>query len=239
MPLSPLSTKRLEFASYSIEHFSHPDQSVRKQKRIYPSTSLPLKPASCFNFACTSSRYGELLTTPCKPFRLLFADSTSIPDEPLVSVDLRYPKPHWGNGCGEEDRQLGPMATRDFYCSTLLPKKGARVPHSAFVNPKSQEGAKGRESIEVRALVFGWDDSKMVCVALNSKSQWSKNRIHKNCFAIPPGRVIFFSLGFAGRFALSLLNKQLGYTALCSARLHECEVHLDWRNLRKDTYLSL
>lgn len=31
---------------------------------------------------------------------------------------------------------------------------GARVPHSAFVDPRSEAGAT-RESIEVRALVFG------------------------------------------------------------------------------------
>ena len=32
---------------------------------------------------------------------------------------------------------------------------GARVPHTAFVDPRSGEAAKARESIEVRALVFG------------------------------------------------------------------------------------
>ena len=30
-----------------------------------------------------------------------------------------------------------------------------RVPHTAFVDPRTPEGAPGRESIEVRALVFG------------------------------------------------------------------------------------
>ena len=34
-------------------------------------------------------------------------------------------------------------------------EKGARVPHSAFVDPRTRPGARGRESIEVRALVFG------------------------------------------------------------------------------------
>lgn len=33
--------------------------------------------------------------------------------------------------------------------------KGGRVPHSAFADPRTREGAEGRESIEVRALVFG------------------------------------------------------------------------------------
>jgi hypothetical protein len=30
-----------------------------------------------------------------------------------------------------------------------------RVPHTAFTDPRTPEGAVGRESIEVRALVFG------------------------------------------------------------------------------------
>jgi hypothetical protein len=29
------------------------------------------------------------------------------------------------------------------------------VPHTAFVDPRTPKGAKGRESIEVRALVYG------------------------------------------------------------------------------------
>jgi hypothetical protein len=33
--------------------------------------------------------------------------------------------------------------------------QGGRVPHSAFEDPRTREGAVGRESIEVRALVFG------------------------------------------------------------------------------------
>ena len=34
-------------------------------------------------------------------------------------------------------------------------EKGGRVPHTAFVDPRTPEGARHRESIEVRALVFG------------------------------------------------------------------------------------
>ncbi len=33
--------------------------------------------------------------------------------------------------------------------------QGGRVPHTAFKDPRTPEGAVGRESIEVRALVFG------------------------------------------------------------------------------------
>jgi len=34
-------------------------------------------------------------------------------------------------------------------------EKNGRVPHTAFVDPRSPKGARERESIEVRALVFG------------------------------------------------------------------------------------
>lgn len=34
-------------------------------------------------------------------------------------------------------------------------ERGGRAPHSAFEDPRSGGDAKGRESIEVRALVFG------------------------------------------------------------------------------------
>lgn len=33
--------------------------------------------------------------------------------------------------------------------------QGGRVPHTAFQDSRTPKGAKGRESIEVRALVFG------------------------------------------------------------------------------------
>ncbi|EEH39906.2 hypothetical protein PAAG_02094 [Paracoccidioides lutzii Pb01] len=40
-------------------------------------------------------------------------------------------------------------------CSDSKDVKGKRVPHTAFVDPGTPPGAPGRESIEVRALVFG------------------------------------------------------------------------------------
>jgi len=40
-------------------------------------------------------------------------------------------------------------------CSDSKPGVGKRCPHTAFVDPRTPQGAKPRESIEVRALVFG------------------------------------------------------------------------------------
>jgi hypothetical protein len=40
-------------------------------------------------------------------------------------------------------------------CADSKPGVGKRCPHTAFVDPRTPKGAKPRESIEVRALVFG------------------------------------------------------------------------------------
>ena len=94
-------------------------------------------------------------------FPLAFADSTSVSDDAIVGVEHRYPdrtgetaavkygeEQRWWywSGIGNDERIL-------LQCADT--KDGARVPHTAFVHPGSKEGAKGRESIEVRALVFG------------------------------------------------------------------------------------
>lgn len=91
---------------------------------------------------------------------LAVADSSTVSDDLLVPVEHRYPHRtgetaavkfsedvkwwYWG-GMDNEERLL-------LQCYDS--EKGARVPHSASKLP-DQEGKKGRESIEVRALVFG------------------------------------------------------------------------------------
>ena len=94
-------------------------------------------------------------------FPLGFADSSSVPDEALVGIEHRYPdrtgetaavrytegqKWHYWSGMENNERLM-------LQCYDS--EKGARVPHTAFVDPRSTEEARGRESIEVRALVFG------------------------------------------------------------------------------------
>lgn len=91
---------------------------------------------------------------------LTFADSNSVPDEDIVGVEHRYPdrtgetagvkytdKAQWfyWSGMTNEERLL-------LQCYDS--KDHARVPHSAFVDPRTQPEWPGRESIEVRTLVF-------------------------------------------------------------------------------------
>ena len=95
-------------------------------------------------------------------FPLAVADSSTVRDEDLVGVEHRYPdrtgetagvkyseRQRWWywSGMGNEERLF-------LQCFDSENLKG-RVPHSAFEDPRSGKGAKGRESIEVRALVFG------------------------------------------------------------------------------------
>lgn len=98
---------------------------------------------------------GPVQTTP-----LAFADSTTVKDDDLIGIEHRYPdrtgetaavqhreeKWHYWSGMENDERLL-----LECYDS----EKGGRVPHTAFVDPRSPEGARERESIEVRALIFG------------------------------------------------------------------------------------
>lgn len=101
------------------------------------------------------------LNGPVQSFPLAFADSSSVGDEAVVPVEHRYPdrtgetaairhtdgqKWWYNSGMTDEERVL-----LQCYDSG----RGARVPHSAFEDPRTPVGARGRESIEVRALVFG------------------------------------------------------------------------------------
>jgi len=101
------------------------------------------------------------LNGPVVASPLAFADSTSVPDEDIVGVEHRYPD-RTGETAGVKFTEHG----RWFYWSGMGNEErillqcfdsrdGARTPHSAFVDRRTQEGWPGRESIEVRALVFG------------------------------------------------------------------------------------
>ena len=105
------------------------------------------------------------LNGPVMGFPLAVADSQSVRDEDLVPIEHRYPhrngqtaavrynpdqKWYYWSGMKNEDRLL----LKCFDSDETVSQYG-RVPHTAFVHPKTPEGAVGRESIEVRALVFG------------------------------------------------------------------------------------
>jgi hypothetical protein len=99
---------------------------------------------------------------PVESYPLAFAEADSLSPEDIVAIEHRYPdrtgetagikhgdpqKWWYWSGADEDERIL-----LQCFDSEALEKK---VPHSAFVDPRNDEDAKPRESIEVRALVFG------------------------------------------------------------------------------------
>ncbi|KAF2008039.1 hypothetical protein P154DRAFT_516788 [Amniculicola lignicola CBS 123094] len=105
------------------------------------------------------------LNGPVMASPLAVADSATTADEDLVPIEHRYPdrngetaavrhnpnqKWYYWSGMKNEERLL----LKCFDSDETVGQWG-RVPHTAFVDPRTPEGAVGRESIEVRALVFG------------------------------------------------------------------------------------
>ena len=100
------------------------------------------------------------LNGPVQSSPLAFADSKTVVDESLVVVEHRFPDHvvetisvkhadeqwYYWSGMDNDERLLLECFDSD---------KGGRVPHSAFVDPRSPVGSRPRESIEVRVLVFG------------------------------------------------------------------------------------
>lgn len=92
-----------------------------------------------------------------------FASAESVDDNDLVPVEHRYPERtgetagvrynpgqtfYYWSGMDDDERLF-------LKCFDSQDGVGQRVPHTAFIDPRTPEGAKGRESIEVRAMVYG------------------------------------------------------------------------------------
>ncbi|PGH04876.1 hypothetical protein AJ79_06961 [Helicocarpus griseus UAMH5409] len=103
------------------------------------------------------------LNGPVQATPLAFAAATSVRDEDVVGVEHRYPHRtgetagirynesqqwYYWSGMTNDERLL-------LKCADSKDVEGKRVPHTAFVDPRTPAGAPGRDSIEVRALVFG------------------------------------------------------------------------------------
>lgn len=105
------------------------------------------------------------LNGPVISFPLAFADGRTFRDGDLVSVEHRYPHRTGYTGAikydpGQQWYYLSGMRNDErlllkCYDNDEMVGKHGRVPHTAFVDPRTPDGAPGRESIEVRALVFG------------------------------------------------------------------------------------
>jgi len=103
------------------------------------------------------------LNGPVQSHPLGFASAQTVEDEDLVPVEHRYP-----HRTGETAAVRFNPGQKFFYLSGMTNDErlflkcydskdgvGKRVPHTAFVDPRTPPNARGRESIEVRALVYG------------------------------------------------------------------------------------
>lgn len=101
------------------------------------------------------------LNGPVVASPLAYADSRSVPDTDIVPVEHRYPD-RTGETAGVKYTERGEW----YYWSGMKnderillqcydSKDGARTPHTAFTHPETKAEWPGRESIEVRTLVFG------------------------------------------------------------------------------------
>lgn len=100
---------------------------------------------------------GPVVSSP-----LAFADSTSVADDDVVPVEHRYPHRTGEtagikHAAGQKWYYWSGMKNDESLFLQCFDSEGghARVPHTAFVDPRTKPDWPGRESIEVRALVFG------------------------------------------------------------------------------------
>ncbi|KAJ4264286.1 hypothetical protein NW762_005482 [Fusarium torreyae] len=106
---------------------------------------------------------------PVESFPLAFAPSPSVQDEDITPIHHRYPNGYTGQTAGVKfnDAQKWCYLSGMTGDERLLLQcfdgqgleaegpRGARLAHTAFEDPRSRPDAVKRESIEVRALVFG------------------------------------------------------------------------------------
>ncbi|KAE8365908.1 hypothetical protein BDV27DRAFT_171337 [Aspergillus caelatus] len=103
------------------------------------------------------------LKGPVQSSPLAFASGSSVAPEDLIPIEFRLPhrtgeivgvkfsaSHKWMYWSGMEANECLLLK-----CNDSNEMVAMQVPHSAFNDPRSPPGAKGRESIEVRALVFG------------------------------------------------------------------------------------
>ncbi|KAI0181533.1 hypothetical protein GGR52DRAFT_525009 [Hypoxylon sp. FL1284] len=107
---------------------------------------------------------------PLESNPLAFGSSSSLDQRDVIPVEHRYP----GGYVGETAAIAYNPHQRWYYLSGMTPDErlllecfdsdglrdgsgvtGGRLPHTAFIDPRTRPDAEGRESIEVRALVFG------------------------------------------------------------------------------------
>jgi hypothetical protein len=142
-------------------HRAHIDQT-EKAARQRVLHHLPSEASDLLQSRVRIINIWRPLNGPVVSFPLAVADSRTVSDKAVVGVEHRYPdrvgetagilheenqKWWYWSGMGNDERLF-------LQCYDSHGGK-ARTPHTAFKDPRTGEGWPARESIEVRALVFG------------------------------------------------------------------------------------
>jgi len=147
---------------------THIDQTAEASKiRVF--THLPEEAEKLIQGRYRIVNVWRPLNGPVYAFPLGFASSSTVEDKDLIPIEHRYPtrtgwtagvvynpnqKWHYLSGMKNNERLfLECFDSEALKDGSLV--QGGRVPHSAFNDPRTPAEAPGRESIEVRALVFG------------------------------------------------------------------------------------
>ena len=142
-------------------HRAHVDQT-EKAARQRVHHHLPSEASSLLSSRVRIINIWRPLNGPVVSLPLAVADSRSVSEKAVVGIEHRYP-----DRVGETAGILSQEGQKWWYWSGMTDDERlflqcydshgtqARTPHTAFKDPRTQEGWPGRESIEVRALVFG------------------------------------------------------------------------------------
>ncbi|KAH0294074.1 hypothetical protein KCU62_g735, partial [Aureobasidium sp. EXF-3399] len=142
-------------------HRAHVDQTEEAaRQRVHHH--LPSEASSLLASRVRIINIWRPLNGPVVSLPLAVADSRSVSEKAVVGIEHRYP-----DRVGETAGILSQEGQKWWYWSGMTNDERlflqcydshgtqARTPHTAFKDPRTQEGWPGRESIEVRALVFG------------------------------------------------------------------------------------
>ncbi|KAI9372861.1 hypothetical protein BJX61DRAFT_542299 [Aspergillus egyptiacus] len=146
--------------------FAHIDQTPRAAElRVRQSITDPAEAEKLLQGRYRIINVWRPLNGKVESMPLAFASASSVAAEDLSTIERRYEhytgetmgvkynaNQQWfyWSGVDDDERIL-------IKCADSSEQEGVakRVPHSAFVDPRETSGSKPRESIEVRALVFG------------------------------------------------------------------------------------
>ncbi|KKK14877.1 hypothetical protein ARAM_002824 [Aspergillus rambellii] len=144
--------------------FAHVDQTpYAAEQRVRHSINDPEETEKLLQGRYRIINVWRPLNGKVESMPLAFATATSVKPGDLSAIQRRYPnytgetmgvkfnaeqKWLYWSGVDDDERIL-------IKCSDSKEGVAARVPHSAFHDPRSPQNAKPRESIEVRTMVFG------------------------------------------------------------------------------------